>query len=68
MTDHPLTRWRKSSYSGTNGSCVELAQTADGIAMRDSKLGDNSPVLHFTRAELRAFLDGANAGEFDDLA
>lgn len=29
------TRWRKSSYSGTDGDCVELAGTLD--ALRDSK-------------------------------
>jgi hypothetical protein len=69
MTDHQhRLKWRKSTYSGQNGSCVELATTADGIAMRDSKLGEDSPILHFTRRELAAFLAGARAGEFDDLA
>jgi hypothetical protein len=61
------TPWRKSSFSVDN-NCAEVAETADGIAMRDSKLGDDSPVLHFTRTELAAFLAGAKAGEFDDLA
>jgi hypothetical protein len=61
--------WRKSSYSGTNGDCVELANLGDGIVgMRDDKLGDESPVLTFTRREMLAFLQGAKAGEFDDLA
>lgn len=60
--------WRKSSYSGTNGDCVELANLGDGIiGVRDSKLGDNSPVLSFTRSEILALLQGAKAGEFDDL-
>lgn len=63
-----MTNWRKSSYSN-NGQCVELADLGDGtIGMRDDKLGDASPVLAFTRAEMATFLDGAKAGEFDDLA
>lgn len=57
--------WRKSSYSGANGNCVELAPTEDGgHAMRDSKNPDG-PVLFFTKAEIAAFLDGVRAGEFD---
>lgn len=29
--------WRKASYSGGNGgSCVEVAQTAHGVAVRDT--------------------------------
>lgn len=61
------TSWRKASYSHDNG-CVELASLADGmIGVRDSKLGDESPVLRFTRREISALLQGATAGEFDDL-
>jgi len=60
-------RWRKSSYSN-NGDCVELAPLGDGmVGIRDDKLRDDSPVLRFTRAEMWAFLQGAKAGEFDDL-
>ena len=63
-----MTTWRKATFSDNNG-CVELADLGDGVVgVRDDKLGDASPVLRFTRAEVAAFLDGAKAGEFDDLA
>jgi hypothetical protein len=61
-------RWRKSSFSGDNGGCFEFAPSTVGVAVRDSKLGDASPLLHFTTTEMQAMLDGAKAGEFDDLA
>jgi len=61
-------KWRKSTFSQDNG-CVEFADLGDGIVgVRDSKLGDTSPVLSFTRREIDAWLHGAKAGEFDDLA
>jgi hypothetical protein len=60
--------FRKSSYSADNG-CVELADLGEGIVgVRDSKLGDASPVLRFTRSEVAAWLAGTKAAEFDDLA
>jgi hypothetical protein len=39
--------YRKSSYSGQQGNCVEIAVTANGDrAVRDSK-DTNRPSLHF---------------------
>lgn len=61
------TAWRTSSYSGDNGACVQLAALPDGrIAVRDSKHPEGA-MLVFTRIELRAWVQGARAGEFDDL-
>jgi hypothetical protein len=59
--------WRKASASAGNGQCVEAATLADGVAVRDSKdpLG---PILRFTAQEWTAFIQGAKAGEFDNLA
>jgi hypothetical protein len=64
MTIQPT--WRKASFSHDNG-CVELARVPGGVGVRDSKHGDASAVLAFTRSEMRAFIDGVKAGEFDDL-
>lgn len=65
MADDDLSRaiWRKSSRSGSNGDCVEVAVAGETVGVRDSKdpLG---PVLRFTRSEWQAFLDGVDAGEF----
>ena len=67
MTDMKALMWRKSTASTQNGECVELAALPDGaVAVRDSKHPDGA-ILTFTRAEFRAWLDGARAGEFDDL-
>lgn len=58
-------RWRKSSHSGSEGQCVEVANAADGGRwLRDTK--DRSrPAHYFTAAEWDAFIRGAKDGEFD---
>ncbi len=56
--------WRKSTRSNGQGQCVEVAETYDRVAVRDSKDPDG-PVLVFTPVEWRAFIEGAKAGEFD---
>ena len=60
--------WRKSTFSGggTGSDCVELAEVDGEIMVRDSK-DPSGTVLRFTRSEARAFIQGAKAGEFDDL-
>lgn len=46
-------KWRKSSYSGSNGGeCVELAGLPGTVAVRDSK-DPEGPVLLLSRAALR---------------
>ncbi len=62
-------KWRKSSFSsGNGGACVELAHLGNRVVgVRDSK-DPNGPRLTFSRSAILALLEGAKAGEFDDLA
>ncbi|MHA6621787.1 DUF397 domain-containing protein [Pseudonocardia sp. DLS-67] len=68
VPDRSRVAWRKSSYSGNGGNCVEVADDLLGergvVLVRDSK-DPVGPILTFTRAEWRAFLHGTTAGEFD---
>jgi hypothetical protein len=59
-------KWFKSTRSGNNGACVEVARLGDGtIGVRDTKAQGQGPILTFTRAEWDAFISGAKDGEFD---
>ncbi|SDX03335.1 protein of unknown function [Saccharopolyspora shandongensis] len=49
--------WRKSSYSGQSGSCVEVALVPEVVAVRDTKDRDGA-VLMFPRRQWAAFLSG----------
>lgn len=61
-----MTKWIKASMSGDQGACVEQRRHQGMIEVRDSK-DSSGPVLRFTSAEFRAWLDGARRGEFDHL-
>ena len=57
--------WRKSTHSGVQGNCVEVASLGDGgFAVRNSRFPEG-PALVFTAAEMAAFVAGAKDGEFD---
>ncbi|WP_200211828.1 DUF397 domain-containing protein [Micromonospora coerulea] len=47
-------RWRKSSHSGDEGACVEMAVLATAVAVRDSK-DPTGPTLVFSPAAWAAF-------------
>jgi len=54
-TQGPGPRWVKSSFSFSNGNCVEVAGLGRMVGLRDSK-DPEGPVLHFTPSEWSAFL------------
>jgi hypothetical protein len=58
--------WRKSTYSAANGSCVELATEGGMVYVRDSKDPEGG-TLALSPESWRALLDGAKAGELDDM-
>jgi hypothetical protein len=60
-----FSNWRKASKSEGGEGCVEVAFAEDGtVGVRDSKLGDGSPILEFTPHEWDCFGDGMTKGEF----
>ena len=58
-------KWHRSTYSNPNGNCVEVMEVPDAVMVRDSKLGEGAPIQTYTPQEWQAFLDGAQAGEFN---
>jgi Domain of unknown function (DUF397) len=57
MHDIDLTRaqWKKPSYSGNSGNCVEVAQLGGVVAIRDSK-DETGATLVVTPDEWRAMI------------
>ncbi len=56
--------WRKSSYSGNGGNCVEIAPDfVDLLPVRDSK-DPEGPALVFPADAWRSFVAAVQAGEF----
>ena len=43
--DMPGAGWRRSSYSGTNGECVEAAASGLAVMVRDSKDPDGTRLV-----------------------
>lgn len=58
MSTEPQPRRQRSTYSGQNAQCVEVASAPNGDMrlVRDSKLGENSPILEVSPSAFAAFL------------
>jgi uncharacterized protein DUF397 len=57
--------WRKSSYSGGSGNCVEVTGDLPGaVGVRDSK-DAGGPALVITPGSWHAFTARVKDGEFD---
>jgi hypothetical protein len=54
-------KWRKSSRCGESGNCVEVAERADHVLIRQA----GQPHLIISQDGWGAFLRGIKAGEFD---
>lgn len=58
-------RWRKSTRSGQEGYCVEVATNLSGVVpVRDTKDRDGGTLM-FSPESWTAFLAGVKSGEFD---
>ncbi|MFD0684742.1 DUF397 domain-containing protein [Actinomadura fibrosa] len=65
MASTSAVQWRKSSRSdNTGGQCVEVAELAPGVGVRDSK-DPAGAVLRFSAAEWRHFAASVRSGRFD---
>lgn len=58
----PRLLFRKSSYSANSVNCVEVADTTDGAAVRDSK-NPQLGILSVAAPEWAAFLSSVKRGE-----
>ncbi|HEU5128395.1 MAG TPA: DUF397 domain-containing protein [Glycomyces sp.] len=54
--------WQKSSRSQPQGNCVELRQRADAVQIRDTKLGDASPVFDLDSETYASLIEGLKRG------
>jgi hypothetical protein len=60
--------WRISTFSGTGGSCVEMARRDDGEVLVRNSNRRAAGSLGFTADEMATWLDGCRTGTIDDLA
>jgi len=54
-----MSTWRKSTRSGQQGDCVEARSDENGFQVRDSKLGDGSPIFDLKPSDFTSLLANA---------
>jgi hypothetical protein len=64
MSDRPV--WRVSSFSGTGGTCVELAEIGPTVAVRNSNHRE-AATLHLATAVAAGWITSVATGDLDDL-
>lgn len=65
-TDFTGAQWRKSRRShGGGAACVMVAQVPGAAGVKDSKLGQASPILPFAADVWASFLRGVKAGTYE---
>ncbi len=53
-----VTTWRKSTKSGGQQNCVEVADhNREVVSVRDTKLSESSPILEVSRSAWQRFVD-----------
>ncbi|MBV9794578.1 MAG: DUF397 domain-containing protein [Actinobacteria bacterium] len=63
-TDHTLTTWRKSTFSGGNGSdCVEVGRDERAVVVRDTKNRTGAVLMFGPDAWRRFAATVKNAGK-----
>jgi hypothetical protein len=64
--DLTTAQWHTSSFSGNNGTCVQIAALPNGrIAVRNSNYPEDGIIL-FTRTEINAWITRIKTGELDN--
>lgn len=58
--------WRKSSWSGSDDACVEVAFVDGGVGIRDSR-APRAGVLVVSRTAWQTFIDGIRASHVTPL-
>ncbi|MGW1681174.1 DUF397 domain-containing protein [Saccharopolyspora sp. NPDC002376] len=56
--------WQKSSRSEQNANCVEIGFAPGRVVIRDTKLGETSPILDVDSTAFAAFVRRVQDGTF----